>query len=101
MGEFLGQQSQGQFNAGPSLFDMATLLQSFGLNTEAIANRYHQLGLGGSTMQGQDETGASEMLNAAIGQEQNATVTNPAINTALQQPSQLPGQQIAAAGKLA
>lgn len=80
------QPQQGPFSFGPSLFSLAALQGAGADNAEAIANRYTQLGMGGSTPEQQDLSGNQLAINAAIGQEQTADVTNPAINTSLQQP---------------
>lgn len=72
------------FNFGPSPFDLSAIMSSVGDNTEAVTNRYKQLGLGGSTMEQQDLAGQQGIGEAAIGQEQNKTVSDPAINTSLQ-----------------
>ena len=74
------------FEYGPSPFDLSQLVAALGLNQQATTNRYDQLGLGGSTMEGQDLAAAGNEEQAAIGQEQTSTVTNPAINPALQPP---------------
>ena len=78
---------QGPFEYGPSAFDMQAIMNSLGQNQQSIQNRYNQLGLGNSTMVGQDLTQAGLEANAAIGQEQTQDVTNPALNPALQGPS--------------
>src|SRR5580704_7203485 len=62
------------FNFGPSPFDLSSIMSATGDNTQSVTNRYNQLGLGGSTMEGQDLTG----------QQQTQTVSDPAINTSLQ-----------------
>lgn len=72
------------FNFGPSPFDLSSIMSAVGDNTQSVTNRYNQLGLGGSTMEQQDLAGQQEIGQAAIGQEQNTTVNDPAINTALQ-----------------
>jgi hypothetical protein len=53
-------------------------------NQTAINDRYNQLGLGGSTMEHQDEASAGEAGTAITGQEQTQNVGNPALNPALQ-----------------
>jgi hypothetical protein len=65
-------------------FDQSQINAATGSNTQAVENRYNQLGLGGSTMEGQDVTGAQDMGTAMTGQEQTANVSNPALNPALQ-----------------
>jgi hypothetical protein len=72
------------FNFGPSPFDLTAISSATGDNTASVTNRYNQLGLGGSTMEQQDLTGQNEIGQAAIGQEQTQTVSDPAINTSLQ-----------------
>lgn len=72
------------FNFGPSPFDLSAIMSAVGDNTEAVTNRYNQLGLGGSTMEQQDLAGQDLIGQATIGQEQNKTVSDPAINTSLQ-----------------
>lgn len=83
---FLGGGSSDQ--SGLSQFDLNALMQALGLNTEAIHNRYAQLGLGipsgdpiqaaasgqnlhyagPSTMEQQDIQGANLAANAAAGE---------------------------------
>jgi hypothetical protein len=72
------------FNFGPSPFDLSAIMSAAGDNTQSVTNRYNQLGLGGSTMEGQDLTGQQKLEDATIGQEQTQTVADPAINTSLQ-----------------
>lgn len=74
------------FLMGPTLFDLGQIAQSLFTNEHAVGNRYGQLGLGGSTMQHQDEAGAQGLATALTGQEQTADVGNPALNPALQKP---------------
>ena len=74
------------FLFGPSPFDLSQLVAALGSNLTGITNRYNQLGLGGSTMEQQDLAAAPLQEKAAVGQEQTSTVTNPAINPALQPP---------------
>jgi hypothetical protein len=84
---------------GLSGADIGLIEQSLGLGTEAIHNRYKQLGLGvpdgdpataaaggtslnyagPSTMEGQDISGLGNVAQAAMGQLQNANANNPAI----------------------
>ena len=71
---------------GPTPFDLSSIAQSVSDNTTSVENRYNQLGLGGSTMEGQDVTGAQQMGTALTGQEQTQDVSNPALNPALQPP---------------
>jgi hypothetical protein len=75
---------QGQFEFGPSQFDLGAITDAVTGNTQMTENRYNQLGLGGSTMEGQDVTQEGDLGQAAIGQEQTSDVTNPALNPALQ-----------------
>ncbi|HEY1880557.1 MAG TPA: hypothetical protein VGG68_11560 [Caulobacteraceae bacterium] len=72
------------FNFGPSPFDLSAIMSALGDNTASVTNRYKQLGLGGSTMEGQDLTGQQKIADATIGQEQTKTVSDPAINPSLQ-----------------
>lgn len=74
----------GDFNYGVSPFDIQSVMNAVGTNEEAINNRYQQLGLGGSTMQGQDIEGAKEQGEATIGQLQTQNVGNSGLNPALQ-----------------
>lgn len=75
---------QGQFEFGPSQFDLGAITDATTGNTQMTENRYNQLGLGGSTMEGQDVTQEGDLGQAAIGQEQTSDVSNPALNPALQ-----------------
>lgn len=72
------------FNFGVSPFDQSQIDQATGSNVEAMTNRYNQLGLGGSTMEGQDIAGANEMGQAMTGQLQTQNEGQPALNPALQ-----------------
>ena len=81
-----GGGANAPFEMGPTPFDLQSIAQSLSGNKQAVTNRYNQLGLGGSTMEGQDLTGAESMATALTGQEQTADVTNPALNPALQPP---------------
>jgi hypothetical protein len=69
---------------GVSPFDQSMIDAATSDNTTAVQNRYQQLGLGGSTMEGQDVSGAQQMGQAITGQEQTQNVGNPALNPALQ-----------------
>jgi hypothetical protein len=69
---------------GVSPFDQNQIDMATGANTQAVGNRYDQLGLGGSTMEHQDQGGAELMGSALTGEEQTANVSNPALNPALQ-----------------
>lgn len=75
---------QGQFNFGPTQFDLSNIADMVTQNTEATNNRYQQLGLGGSTMQQQDDAQQQLLGNAVAGQEQTQEVKDPALNPALQ-----------------
>jgi hypothetical protein len=79
-----GGGTDAPWNWGVSQFDQDQINQATGSNTEAVQNRYQQLGLGGSTMEGQDVAGAQEMGQAMTGQEQTQNVGNAALNPALQ-----------------
>ena len=72
------------WNWGVSPFDQNMIDQATGSNTQATENRYKQLGLGGSTMEGQDVAGAGQMGEAMTGQLQTQNESNPALNPALQ-----------------
>ena len=72
------------WNWGVSQYDQSMIDAATGSNTQAVQNRYNQLGLGGSTMEGQDVAGATQMGQAMTGQEQTQNVGNPALNPALQ-----------------
>lgn len=69
---------------GVSPFDQHAIDMATAQSGEAIANRYEQLGLGGSTMERQDEAQNKLAGSAQTGQEQTANVGNPALNPALQ-----------------
>jgi hypothetical protein len=84
--DLMGGGANQPFEYGPSPFSAGQIADAVGANTQAVQNRYKQLGLGGSTMEGQDVTGAQEMGSALTGQEQTQDVTNPAINPSLQPP---------------
>jgi hypothetical protein len=79
-----GGGTDAPWNWGVSQFDQGQIDAATGSNTQAVENRYQQLGLGGSTMEGQDVTGAQNMGTAMTGQEQTANVGNAALNPALQ-----------------
>lgn len=84
-----GYQLQGggtnaPWNWGVSPFDQSMIDQATSSNTQAMTNRYDQLGLGGSTMQGQDVAAAGQMGEAMTGQLQTANEANPALNPAMQ-----------------
>lgn len=81
-----GGGANAPFEMGPTPFDLSSISSSVSDNTQSVENRYNQLGLGGSTMEGQDVTGAQNMGTALTGQEQTQDVTNPALNPALQPP---------------
>ena len=75
---------QGQFQFGPSQFDLGAISDATGGNQQTTTARYDQLGMGGSTPELQDLAQQASMGTAAVGQEQTADVTNPAFNPALQ-----------------
>ena len=77
---------QGQFEFGPSQFDMGAITDAVGGNQQTTAARYDQLGMGGSTPELQDLANQANVGQATIGQEQTQDVTNPAQNPALQTP---------------
>jgi hypothetical protein len=79
-----GGGTDAPWNWGVSQFDQGQIDAATGSNTQAVENRYQQLGLGGSTMEGQDVQGAQDMGTAMTGQEQTQNVSNPALNPALQ-----------------
>ena len=74
------------WNWGVSDFDQSLIDQGTASNKSAVTNRYDQLGLSGSTMEGQDVAGAGQMGEAMTGQMQTANVGNPELNPALQPP---------------
>lgn len=75
---------QGQFEFGPSQFDLGAISDAVGGNQATTTARYDQLGMGGSTPELQDLAQQANLGQAAIGQEQTQDVTNPAFNPALQ-----------------
>ena len=75
---------QGQFEFGPSQFDMGAITDAVGGNQQTDTARYNQLGMGGSTPELQDLANQAKLGQATIGQEQTQDVTNPAFNPALQ-----------------
>ena len=79
-----GGGSEAPWNWGVSPFDQNMIDQATGSNINSTENRYNQLGLGGSTMEGQDVAQQGEAGEAMTGQEQTANVGNPALNPALQ-----------------
>ena len=90
------------WNWGVSPFDQSQIDQATASNKTAVTNRYNQLGLGGSTMEGQDIAGAGQMGEAMTGQLQTQNVVNPALNHALQPPiNQIIGNVGANAGTTA
>lgn len=82
--EITGGGAGAPWNWGVSPFDQQAIDAATGSNISATENRYDQLGLGGSTMEGQDVAQAHEMGQALTGQEQTQNVGNPALNPALQ-----------------
>jgi hypothetical protein len=79
-----GGGAEAPWNWGVSPFDQSAIDTATGSNVSSTENRYNQLGLGGSTMEGQDVNQAEEMGTAITGQEQTANVGQPALNPALQ-----------------
>jgi hypothetical protein len=75
---------QGNFEFGPSQFDLGAISDATGGNEASTTARYNQLGMGGSTPELQDLANAANLGQATTGQEQTADVTNPASNPALQ-----------------
>jgi hypothetical protein len=75
---------QGQFEFGPSQFDLGALMDAVSGNTQSTDARYSQLGMGGSTPNLQDDANQTNLGQATIGQEQSTDVGNPAFNPALQ-----------------
>jgi hypothetical protein len=75
---------QGQFEFGPSQFDLGAITDATSGNQQTTTARYNQLGMGGSTPELQDLAAQSNVGQAAVGQEQTKDVTNPAFNPALQ-----------------
>ena len=82
--QLTGGGSEAPWNWGVSPFDQSAIDSATGSNISATENRYNQLGLGGSTMEGQDVTQDQMAGTAMTGQEQTANVGNPALNPALQ-----------------
>lgn len=72
------------WNWGVSSFDQSAIDQATTSNAQAIQDRYNQLGLGSSTMAGQDVGQTNLMGQAMTGQLQTQDVANPALNPALQ-----------------
>lgn len=79
------------WNWGVSPYDQSAINAAVGDDTAATSARYNQLGLGGSTMEGQDlgtlpsQTGGIAGEGEAMtGQLQTQNVGNPALNPALQ-----------------
>ena len=75
---------QGQFEFGPSQFDLGAITDAVGGNQQTTTARYNQLGMGGSTPELQDLANQANLGEATQGQEQTQDVTNPAFNPALQ-----------------
>jgi hypothetical protein len=75
---------QGQFEFGPSQFDLGAIMSAVGGNQQTTTSRYNQLGMGGSTPELQDLANQANLGQAEIGQQQTQDVTNPAFNPALQ-----------------
>jgi hypothetical protein len=86
-----GGGTNAPWNWGVSPFDLSSIVQAFNNASTSTTNRYNQLGLGGSTMEGQDlgtipsaTGGLAAASPAVIGEEQTANVGQPALNPALQ-----------------
>jgi hypothetical protein len=75
---------QGQFEFGPSQFDLGAIDAATQGNQQTTTSRYSQLGMGGSTPELADLANQAQVGQATIGQEQTADVGNPAFNPALQ-----------------
>ena len=75
---------QGNFEFGPSQFDLGAINAATQGNQQTTTNRYDQLGMGGSTPELQDLANQANIGQATTGQEQTQDVTNPAFNPALQ-----------------
>jgi len=82
--QLTGGGAEAPWTWGVSPFDQSAIDSATGSNQTAINDRYNQLGLGGSTMEHQDEASAGEAGTAITGQEQTQNVGNPALNPALQ-----------------
>lgn len=81
------------WNWGISSYDRNAIQSALTGAEGTTQARYNQLGLGGSTMEGQDlgnvastTGGLPQEANALLGGEQTANVGNPALNPALQSP---------------
>jgi hypothetical protein len=75
---------QGNFEFGPSQFDLGAISDAVSGNQQTTTDRYSQLGMGGSTPELQDLASQANLGQATTGQEQTQDVTNPAFNPALQ-----------------
>ena len=75
---------QGNFEFGPSQFDLGAITNATQGNEASTTARYNQLGMGGSTPELQDLANQANLGQATTGQEQTSDVTNPAFNPALQ-----------------
>jgi hypothetical protein len=75
---------QGQFEFGPSQFDLGAISDATSGNQQTTSARYDQLGMGGSTPELQDLANQANLGQATQGQEQTQDVTKPAFNPALQ-----------------
>lgn len=84
--QLTGGGANAPWNWGVSPFDQSMIDQATTSNTEAMTNRYNQLGLGGSTMEGQDLAQTALGGEAMTGQLQTANEANPALNPAEQPP---------------
>lgn len=84
--QLTGGGTNAPWNWGVSPFDQSQIDAATGSNTEAMTNRYNQLGLGGSTMEGEDLASTAQAGQAMTGQLQTANEANPALNPAEQPP---------------
>lgn len=75
---------QGNFEFGPSQFDLGAIDAATSGNQQTTDARYDQLGMGGSTPELQDLANQAKIGQATTGLEQTQDVTNPAFNPALQ-----------------
>lgn len=82
--QITGGGAEAPWNWGVSNFDQSAINAATGSNEQAVTDRYNALGLGGSTMEGQDVAQAGTMGEALTGQEQTQNVGNAALNPALQ-----------------
>ena len=76
-----GGGSEAPWNWGVSPFDQSAIDSATGSNVSSTESRYNQLGLGGSTMEGQDVAQDQTAGTAMTGQEQTQNVSNAALRT--------------------